>query len=393
MSENQTPQNPDEEEYEEVVEEVEEVEAEPEKPAKSNWLTAMWSSEKKGRKVPWSAVLMSVLIHVLLLAGAGFLTVLVVAGKQKVMFEAKQPPGLPARKLEHSIRVKQMQEQMRKPQIMQRLVADAPSAVSLPEMPQMQMPDQKNLRDSPVMTSMAGGSIGQLGGQGGGAGRGLTGGTGYSDAKFFGENVRTRAICILMDNSQSMIEKGVVRDVLAESTTLLDGLSPVTKFNMIIFVDGEAAMFPQMVFATQENKSNALARLKVRTGKMKKGDDSRAWGPDGFSPNFGGNLGGYSGSTPWKAIEKAVELGADTIFILSDDPPYLKQGDMKTGVEIATHQRDIEKFVRNIETQTGRPVRINPIIYKPRSGEMGQQSLLFYKKIAQITGGRVRVIK
>ncbi len=393
MSDSLTPQNPDEEEYEEIVEEIEEVEAPAEKPAKHNWLTAMWSSEKKGRKVPWSAVLMSVLIHVLILGGAASLTILVVAGKQKVMFEAKQPPGLPARKLEHSIRVKQMQEQMRKPQIMQRLVADAPSAVSLPEMPQMQMPDQKNLRDSPVMASLAGGSIGQLGGQGGGAGRGLTGGMGYSDTKFFGANVRTRAICILMDNSQSMIEKGVVQDVLREATTMLEGLSPVTKFNMIIFVDGEAAMFPQMVFATQENKSNALARLTVRTGKLRKGEDSRSWGQDGFSPNFGGNLGGYSGSTPWKAIEKAVELGADTIFLLSDDPPYLKKGDMKTGVVLENHQRDIEKYVRSIETTMGYSVRINPIIYKPRNNDMGQQGIAFYKKLAQITGGRLQVIK
>jgi hypothetical protein len=134
---------------------------------------------------------------------------MIISPKQKMMFEGKKSPSLPARKLEHAIRVKQMQKQTRKPQILQRLVTEAPSKVALPEMPEMTTPDVKNLRDTPLMNSRAG-SIGGIGGGGGGAGRGLTGGMGYSDTKFFGENIRTRAIVICMDISPSMIAKGVV---------------------------------------------------------------------------------------------------------------------------------------------------------------------------------------
>ena len=133
------------------------------------------------------------LIHVLLIIGAISLTIMIIAPKQKMMFEGKKSPSLPARKLEHAIRVKQMQKQTRKPQILQRLVTEAPSKVALPEMPDMKTPDIKNLRDTPLMNSRAG-SIGGIGGGGGGAGRGLTGGMGYSDTKFFGENIRT---CLL----------------------------------------------------------------------------------------------------------------------------------------------------------------------------------------------------
>lgn len=349
-----------------------------------SWLTAMWSGKKRN-KVPWSAVLTSILLHILIIGGAGYLTVLVVVGRPKVMFEAKPTPGLPARKLEHSIRVKQMQEQMRKPQIMQRLVADAPTAVSLPEMPRMEMPDQKNLRDTPVLSALAGGSIGQLGSSGGGAGRGLTGGGGYSDTKFFGENVRTRAIIILIDASQTLINKGVLNDVVREAGVMLEGLAPVTKFNMIAFVDGAASMFPQMVYATQENKSNALARLVTRSGR----GDAGQWTKDGFVPNYVGNLAGYSGSTPWKAIEMAVEMGADTVFIVMDDePPYVKQGGI-SGTVIESHKKDVLNYAKNIESRFGRPVKFNVVMTTPRKTQRGIDAVDFYKDFTKATGGRL----
>lgn len=339
-------------------------------------LVAVWMRRRGGRRVPWSAVITSVLVHVGILLGAGYLTVLVVQGRQKVMFDAKQPPSIPARKLEHSIRVKQMQEQMRKPQILERLVAQAPTAVSLPELPKMEMPDQKNVRDTPVLNARAGSILGSLGASGGGAGRGLTGGGGYSDTKFFGENVRTRAICILMDISPSMVAKGVVEDVRRESITMLEGLSPVTKFDLVVFVDGAEAFAPQMVFATQENKAKAIEWLKQP-----------------FDGRRQGNRRGFSGSTPSEALRMAVDLGCDTMFVLTDDPPYLKEGNNETGVEIATHAADIEDYVRGIETKAGRSVRINTIVYKPHANERGQVGIVFYKKIAQATGGKFRLIK
>ena len=191
---------------------------------------ALWTSFSKAksgdavqRKRAINAILLSLAIHVLLLIGAVFLTIMIIAPKSKMMFEGKKSPSLPARKLEHAIRVKQMQKQSRKPEILQRLVTEAPSKVALPEMPEMKTPDIKNMRDTPLMNSRAG-SIGSLGG-GGGAGRGLTGGMGYSDTKFFGENIRTRAITICMDISPSMIAKGVTRDVLDESIKMLENMN------------------------------------------------------------------------------------------------------------------------------------------------------------------------
>ncbi len=330
----------------------------------------------RGRRLTWEAVLISGLAHMALLLGAAYLTILVVQGRQKVMFEGKKSPSIPARKLEHSIRVKQMQKQVRKPQVLQRLSAQAPSKVALPEMPKLEAPDIKNLKDTPLMSARAGATLGAVGGVGGGAGRGLTGGTGYSDTKFFGENVRTRAICILMDISQSVVEKGIVEDVRREAIAMLDLLGPATKFNIVVFVDGAQTFAPQMVFATQDNKKKALDWLK-----------------QSFDGRSQGNRPGYSGSTPSEAIRVAVEQGCDTMFVITDDPPYLKQGDARTGVEITDHPEQILDYARQIESKYGRQVKINTVCYKPWNNEKGERAIAFLKKIAQITGGRFRLIK
>ncbi len=338
-------------------------------------LTALWE-RRTGKKAPWDAILVSAAAHVILLLSAAFLTVLVVQGRQKMMFEGSKPPGIPARKLEHSIRVKQMQKQTRKPQVLQRLATEAPSKVALPNLPKMDAPDIKNLRDTPLMSTRAGSTLGSIGSAGGGAGRGLTGSAGYSDTRFFGESVRTKAICILMDISPSMLDKGVVEDVRKETMTMLEALSPVTQFNIVVFVDGALGFQPQMVFATQDNKQKAVEWLKQK-----------------FYFRRQGNLRGHSGSTPSEAIKMAVEMGSDTLFILTDDPPYLKTGDRDTGVEITDHQEQILMFVRDIERKTGRKVKINPIVYKPHANERGKQGEAFYRRLAQTTGGRFKVIK
>lgn len=332
------------------------------------------SEDAAQKKRALNAILISLGIHILLIIGAVSLTIMIIAPKSKMMFEGKKSPSLPARKLEHAIRVKQMQKQTRKPQILQRLVTEAPSKVALPEMPDMKTPDIKNMRDTPLMNSRAG-SIGGIGGGGGGAGRGLTGGMGYSDTKFFGENIRTRAIVICMDISPSMIAKGVTQDVLNESTKMLENMNVGTKFNVVVFVDGGLAFAPQMVYATQENKEKGLAWLKQP-----------------FDGRQQGNLRGYSGSTPHEAIRMAVEMGADTVFVLTDDPPYLKKGDANTGVEIPEHMDNIAKFVKGIESTTGKSIRFYPILYKPFDNDRGKQAIEYFKGIARATGGKCRVI-
>jgi hypothetical protein len=346
------------------------------------------SEDAVQRKRAINAVLISLGIHILLVIAAVSITIMVIAPKSKMMFEGKKSPSLPARKLEHAIRVKQMQKQTRKPQILQRLVTEAPSKVALPEMPEMTTPDIKNFKDTPLMNSRAG-SIGGIGGGGGGAGRGLTGGMGYSDTKFFGENVRTRAIVICFDISSSMIMKGVVQDVILESGSMLANMNAGTKFNFVVFVDGADLFAPQMVYATQENKAAGLAWLE----KVKNAFDPVTQRVRDQSVD--GQLHGHTGSTSSMALEKAVEMGADTIFLLTDEAPWLST-DSNMANAMPDHIASVEKFVRSIESTTGRPVRIYPILYAPKerpgANQFGIVSTDFHKTIARATGGKCRVI-
>jgi|APTNR8051073442_1049403.scaffolds.fasta_scaffold00053_116 enamine deaminase RidA (YjgF/YER057c/UK114 family) len=332
------------------------------------------SVREKRKRALAEALSATLLLHVGIGVAAGVITIAVIISKPAVTFEAKKPPTIPARKLEHSIRVKQMKEQIRKPQILQRLVSAAPSKVALPELPRMDMPDMKNMRDTPTL-NRAGSDLGALGGQGGGAGRGLGGGAGYSDALFFGQNVRTRAITICMDISPSMVAKGVVKEVREEARKMLGNLSPATKFNIVVFVDGATPFTPQMVFATRENKEKA-----------------QQWLAQEFDFKNMGQLRGFSGSTPFEAIKLAAEMGSDTIFVLGDDLPYLKQGNAQAGTEITDHVDQILDFVRGIEAKYGQTIKINPIAYKPHPNERGKAGTDFMKTVARVTGGRFQQI-
>ena len=204
----------------------------------------------------------------------------------------------------------------------------------------------------------------------------LTRGAEYSNIQFFSEEVHTRAIIICMDISPSMIAKGVTQDVLTESIKILEDLNTGTKFNFIVYVDGGDPFTPQMVYATQENKDKAIAWLKQP-----------------FDGRRQGTLQGYSGGTPYQAICMSVEMGADTVFVLTDDPPYLKKGDVQTGLDIPTHMKDIENILRSIDTNTGKSVGIYPILYKPFDNARGEEAIKFYKRIASMTGGRCRVVR
>lgn len=328
--------------------------------------------KERAKKQLAEAAISAILFHVGLAVLAGAITIAVIVSRPAVTFEAKKPPSIPARKLEHSIRVKQMQQQVRKPQILQRLVSQAPSAVALPELPKMDTPDMKKMRDTPNLNRSKS-ILGDLGRAGGGLGRGDTGGGGFSDTKFFGENVRTRAICVLVDITSSMYKKGVVEDVKREAQVMMEGLSPGTKFNLIAFVDGAEAISPQIMFATVENKETAITWL----GELKM--------------NTQGNRKGWSGSTPYDAIKMAVEMGADTIFLLTDDVPQISEIKGKEKILVESHPDDLVSYVKNIETTTGRSVKIHPIVYKA-SSSAGERSGEYWRRIARLTGGKMQVI-
>ncbi len=212
-----------------------------------------------------------------------------------------------------------------------------------------------------------------------------------SEVRFFNIKTRTRSVILLLDASQTVINKGVLEDVIRETGVLIEGLSPMSMFNIIGFVDGAAPMFPRMMLATPDNKQAALARMNVRAARA--GEAASDWTESGFVPNRVGNLAGYSGSTPWKALELAASMGAETVFIVIDDePPYVIHG-APGDAPIATHLEDLLQFARGIGPRSERPMQINVVMTAPRDNSRAETAKSFYDRLCKYTGGALTFMK
>jgi hypothetical protein len=166
---------------------------------------------------------------------------------------------------------------------------------------------------------------------------------GYSDTKFFGENIRTRAITICMDISPSMVAKGVTQDVLAEATKMLENMNAGTKFNVVIFVDGAEAFAPQMVYATQETRPwPRMAQAAL---------DGRRQGNCAATP-----------APPPTGIKMAVEMGSDTVFVLPTIPPTSRAATSITAWK--SHPQMTSRNTSNPSNPPRQVVRFYPFLYK-----------------------------
>jgi len=335
------------------------------------------TEKQKTKKQLTEAAISAVLFHVALAVLAGVITIAVIVTRPAVTFDAKKPPSIPARKLEHSIRVKKMQEQVRKPQILQRLVSQAPSAVALPELPKMDTPDMKKVRDTPTLNQSKS-ILGDLGRAGGGLGRGDTGGGGFSDAKFFGENVKTRSIVIIVDVTTTIFKIGAIEALKKEAEIMLQSLNPGTKFNFIVFVDGAGAFQPAMVYALEDNKKQCIEWLNSLTENDKRGQ-----------------LVGFGGTSSKLALQMALEMTPDTIFIITDgDYPKLKPSKPKNAPNIEGHADEIMDLVKSIETKYNTTIKINPVIFYPTDdSEWERVTKDFYRRIIRLTGGKLKLIE
>lgn len=321
------------------------------------------------------SLVISILVHLGLFVLAGSVVVYKYVRPPKMMFQPSKTAGkLPARKLEHTIRVKQFERQARMPRIMNKLVTKAKSTVSLPDLPPMNIM-HTDARSIPSITELQGGHIGMLGRGSMGMGRSKIGLDGFSEAEFFGHRIKTRSVVILVDSSSSIVKKGVFEAVRAEAVKMVGTFHPDTAFNVILFTDGAYAFNERPTYASQAEK-----------------DRLRSWMAAEMKINRGNNPA-TSGSTPIVALETGLSMNPDTIILITDDPPYLK------GVDDTEHEKDILAIVRRHEGTAKTRVCINTVAFKPhREGSAymiakGERAREFLKKVARSTGGHFREIK
>jgi hypothetical protein len=165
-----------------------------------------WLARK--RKKPLSAVIrrslyISIVIHGLLLVGAGVFVISHIFYNKESTFVGQPPPmkTYEPRKLEFKVKVSKQQRSSSRPSMSPRMVSTKMSDIALPEI----KVDPKIVKTSfqPKFKAVSGAGLGA----GLGTGYGIGGfGTGVSSFDFFGIKGRGDKICILVDVSVSMVE-------------------------------------------------------------------------------------------------------------------------------------------------------------------------------------------
>jgi hypothetical protein len=292
-----------------------------------------------------------------------------------MMFQPPRPvTKLPARTLQHAIRVTRYEQQARKPNIMNKLVTRTKSKLTLPDLPPISF-TPADASSISRMTLSPGGRIGDFGPGSLATGSSRHGLDGFSEAEFFGHTIKTRSVVILVDSSSSIVKKGVFDAVRLEAVKMVAAFHPDTAFNVILFTDGAYAFSETMVYASRAEKKRLETWLATNM-KINKGNNSAT-----------------SGSTPIVALEKALGMLPDTLILITDDPPYLK------GADDAQHEKEIYGIVRRHQGTAQSRVRINTVAYKPhRTGSAytiakGTRARKFLKKLSRMTNGHFREIK
>ena len=332
------------------------------------------------QRVLFGAGSQSMALSAILIAGAFLIAGVVVVVKiiipPPMMFQAaKKMPALPARKLEHRIRVKQFEQQARRPKIVNKLVSTSAAKIVLPQMPLQLQPAKTDFRALAAPLTPAGAHLGQLGLGGMGIGKGGIGAfQGFSEAQFFGHQIKTRAIVILCDTTSSIVKKGIFEELRRETISMVEQFHVDTVFNVILFTDGALPFSPDLVFATHAVKTNLTQWMQRR-----------------MKQNVGQASG--SGSTPIVALKAALEMKPDTIVLITEDPPWRGVYGVDSVMEKRqAHIEEILDVVRAHQQSADQRVTINTVAYKPYKSAYGDQGRKFLKDLASMSGGRYREV-
>ncbi|NQU40404.1 MAG: hypothetical protein HQ523_10665 [Lentisphaerae bacterium] len=289
----------------------------------------------------------SLLVHAVGLIGFGGWIVMRSQPEEVTVFRTPPPVRTyEPRKLEHKVKVKNRQRSSSRPAVLPRLVAMAPSRVSLPEI----KADPKLIHTTfqPTFKAVSGKGLGA----GLGTGYGTHGfGTGMQTYDFFGIRARGEKVAILVDVSVSMVEpeRGGVVGYMAVKQRLgqvVDALPDTALFNVIAFADAAESMVPELVLADDAHRENAKRFLR----------------PFNVDGNWGLSSGNVSqsrvglkaagGTTRLDlAISAALKMQADTILIISDGIPRV--GKTLSKQEMDAHNEQVKSWQasnsRNLE--------------------------------------------
>ncbi len=297
-------------------------------------------------------LLISVILHGVLIAGAAVFVVSETIVARKKSFEAPPvtDPGPARRQIEHRLQVaRKSGAASPSPVMAQRILSTATGALALPPMPELAAPGV--------------GSLGGFGGFGQGAGLGNAtdgigtslgstslGGSGFMSLSFLGlTNLKAQRVVFVVDIGRSLMDIrkggfqafGVIRE---EIMRLVGQLPPAAEFGVVLF-DGLnlSATGDRLQPATVRNKTTFFEWLQPVNAKLDALGLASAGGATEWirQPVGGAGDAGYNPS-PWvNALHAAMQMKPDTVFVITGSAGYGSK--RMAGQEIDARQRSRDR--------------------------------------------------
>lgn len=303
-------------------------------------------------------LLITVIVHIVLVAIAGYFVTERITGKKKT-FEASAASDSPAMKqVEHRIQIarKGGGSATSSPVSVSRIFSTADSALQLPA-----MPDLPSVGASSLTGMGFGKGVGAMGagtGYNTGLGSGASLGRGFMSMSFLGlTNQRVSKVVFVVDISPGLmdIRKGGFRafEILRQEIARLVGnLHPTSQFNVVLYDGGRVRLFSEdLTLASVVNKTAFMEWLTPINASL---DSLGARSIPASSPNWtykrndNLKLDPEYNPPPWvQAVQAAIEQKPATIFLITGSAPagqirYSAESIAKRRAEKAKHLEAIK---------------------------------------------------
>lgn len=350
--------------------------------------------KKRRRKIIVSVITVSIIVHLILGAGA---TVWIVAKyftpPPAVFVAPKKEIIIPAEERDHRLNMAEFDGAAPKPSFTDKLSSIRPSPFSLPDLPKVPMDQVLPLDPAQLITEQVSSLFG-TGGIGDGTGNGVGGKSGRNfgldGMSFFGIKDQARSVVIMIDVSGSMftrtgdaegggrgitpIKAGkeqafqVVRDAALE---LIQKIGPNTRFGIVRWSGGAYSWKPELVAATDANKTAALDHVQNQI-------DMNTARPNGGRP--GGTRHDY-------ALEEAFKLKPEVIYMLTDGNATEVSGGGLIPIAPDRIWDAAAAGQKNLET----PARVHVIYYVTGQEKADEEKML--RVLAGRNQGRFKKVK
>ncbi len=348
----------------------------------SDTLTARYQArsrrtDARRKKSLWVSLVQAVVVLLVLLAAARFVTVLVLSFKEEPVFSAPKTIYLPQRQLEHQMAVAEFQNAAATPATIpqlttENLLANVPALPVVPNVDFTPVENDALISESDALFGQSGlmGALGALSSQ-------------ASSVSFLGITEEASRFVIIVDTSVTVVNAvtaagSSMEAIRDEAIRLVGSLNANTLFGFIQHSRNYDPFQSSLIPATVANKGLALSWLK---GQFRTDGSGRGWTS---GPAVGGDSNGIL-----TILNFAFNMQPDVIFLISDGGYFATTTD---GGQRPVPLNDVLQLIRNRQKDLPSNARIHAIHFPDPRGINDARIGNNMRDIATRNGGKYRRI-